>query len=51
MAPQTRPPGTGGLEVRVASHGAAGLVHVGDVGAVTGQVVRERAGLRRAVRP
>lgn len=43
-------PDTGGLEGVSASHSATGLVHVGDDGTVTGHVVRDRVGLRRAVR-
>lgn len=43
-------PGTEGLEGGTVSHSAIGLVHVAADGAVTGHVVRDRVGLRRAVR-
>lgn len=43
-------PGTDGAEGREARMGVAGLVTVADGGAVTGRIVRDRAGLRRAMR-
>jgi hypothetical protein len=43
-------PGTDGAEGRPARLGLAGLVAVDDVGGVSGRVVRDRAGLRRALR-
>ncbi|RZT88944.1 hypothetical protein EV383_5898 [Pseudonocardia sediminis] len=43
-------PDTDGREGTTAAHSAIGLVHVGDGGSITGHVVRDRVGLRRAVR-
>ena len=43
-------PDTDGREGTPAGYSAVGLVHVADDGAITGHVVRDRVGLRRAVR-